>query len=355
MTARVDAMPIAAFLRRSAEVALDPALLLFAALVGFLLHFGLGLLTSRVLFVIGIIVIVFSTSALTKYAALVTRAIALGHEVPAADNAVFDYFRHLWAFTPWLALCLLYAVGWLIDRAAGAFWLIVYLAVVLPMLPAIIAVISVNTSLLTLFRVAALLRVIRILGVDYVKILASWLLILSLDLWLPLGGYLLTLLFCLQILWLFTSTGVVLYHHYLPLGIPVERLPAEERAQQREGAVITRERQTALDESYAFFSRGNEVGGLQRLRSYLEAHDDFDAWAWFLDRMRGWELPRPFLLVAQNQLPRLLESGDDGAALSLLIDCMKRDPDFTPRSDVRARLRKLLTGHPFAERASRWR
>ncbi|MEO0615952.1 MAG: hypothetical protein AAFY69_07420 [Pseudomonadota bacterium] len=97
------------------------------------------------------------------------------------------------------------------------------------------------------------------------------------------------------------------------------------------------------------------MGGLQRLCGYLEAHDDYDAWGWFLDRMRDWESPRPFVLVAQNQFPRLLEAGDRGAALSLLVECMKRDTDFSPRPENRARLRELLEGHPFAERAARWR
>ncbi|MEM1439081.1 MAG: hypothetical protein AAF545_05445 [Pseudomonadota bacterium] len=355
MIDRVDAMPVGAFLQRTVHVALDTALLIFAALVGFLMYFGINALQSPVTFVPGVLVLVFTTSALTKYAALVTRAVALGYEVPAADNAVFDYFRALWAFTPWLALCAIGGLGWALNAWLGIVALVVYLALVLPLLPAIIAVISVNASLLTLFRVGELTRVIRILGVDYLKIVVSWFVIISLDLVLPISGYLSVLLFCLQILWLFSSTGVVLYHHYLPLGIPVERLPADERQQKRDDAALNRERQSALDEAYGYFSRGNEVGGLQRLRGYLDAHDDFDAWSWFLDRMRGWELPRPFVLVAQNQFPRLLEAGDRGAALSLLVECMQRDPDFSPRPEHRARLRELLDGHPFAERAARWR
>lgn len=355
MIERVDAMPIRVFLQRTVHVALDTALLIFAVLVGLLLAFGLSAIQSKVTMVPGFIAVVFATSALTKYATLITRAVALGYEVPAADNAVFDYFRNLWAFTPWLALCALGGLGWAIDQGMGPVALAVYLLLLLPLLPAIIAVISVNASLLTLFRVGELTRVIRILGVDYLKILASWFVILSLDVVLPISGYLSVLLFCLQILWLFSSTGVVLYHHYLPLGIPVERLPADERQQQRDDAAVNRERQSALDEAYGYFSRGNEVGGLQRLSGYLEAHDDYDAWSWFLDRMRGWESPRPFVLVAQNQFPRLLEAGDRGAALSLLVECMQRDADFSPRPENRASLRELLEGHPFAARAAHWR
>ncbi|MEO0615951.1 MAG: hypothetical protein AAFY69_07415 [Pseudomonadota bacterium] len=233
MIERIDAMPIGVFLQRTVHVALDTALLIFAALVGFLLYFGLGAIQSKITLVPGVIAIVFATSALTKYATLITRAVALGYEVPAADNAVFDYFRNLWAFTPWLALCAVGGLGWVIDKGLGAAALTAYLLLVLPLLPAIIAVISVNASLLTLFRVGELARVIRILGVDYLKIVASWLVIVSLDVIFPITGYLSVLLFCLQILWLVSSTGVVLYHHYLPLGIPVERLPAEERRQQR--------------------------------------------------------------------------------------------------------------------------
>ncbi len=356
-----------AFLRRTGEVALDPAILLFCAFVAFVLDFGLGVAQSRFYLVPGIIAIVFATSALTKYATLVTRAVAFGHNVPAADNAVFDYFRQPWAFQPWLALAALFALTWAIGREFGSNVQAVWVLLLAPLLPAIIAVICVNTSLTTLFRVAELTRVIRILGSDYVKVLVGWAGIIALSFCLPvgvyvafgfvlpIGDYLSALLFCLQILWLFTSTGVVLYHHYLPLGIPIERLPAEERAQRREDAAILRERQAALDESYGYFSRGNEVGGLQRLRGYLEAHDDYDAWAWFADRTRDWESPRAFLLVAKNYLPRLLEDGNNGAALDLLVQCMQKDTDFAPRPEDRARLRELLSGHAFEERAARWR
>lgn len=357
MSRRVDAMPLGTFLRRTADVALDTGLLLFAALVALALHFGLGIVLSGSLALIvpAIIAIVFATSALIKYATLATRAVALGHDVPAADHAVFDYFRYHWAFAPWVALIILAATGWAVRYYLGTIAFAGYLLVVLPMLPAVIAVICVNTNLLTLLRIGELLRVIRILGVDYLKILAGWLVILALGVVIPLDGYLAVLLLCVQLLWLFTSTGVVLYHHYLPLGIPVERLPAAERAQRRESAAILRERQAALDEAYGYFSRGNEVGGLRRLQGYLEAHDDDDAWAWFADRTRGWESPRAFLLVAKNYLPRLLEAGNDGAALDLLVRCMQKDAGFSPRPEDRARSRALLEGHAFAERAAQWR
>ena len=275
--------------------------------------------------------------------------------MPAADNAVFDYFRYHWAFAPWAALVILAALGWGVRQYLGQLAFTGYLLIVLPLLPAAIAVICVNTSLLTLLRVGQLLRVIRILGVDYLKILAGWFVILGLGVVLPLEGYLAVLLLCAQLLWLFTSTGVVLYHHYLPLGIPVERLPADERVQRRADAATLRERQAALDEAYGYFSRGNEPGGLKRLRTYLEAHDDHDAWCWFADRTRDWESPRPFLLVAKNYLPRLVAAGNDGEALALLVHCMRIDPDFAPRPEDRARLRALLEGHAFADRAARWR
>ena len=287
--------------------------------------------------------------------------------MPAADNAVFDYYRQPWAFAPWLAIAAVGALGWWLHRAAGPLAATVYLAVVLPLLPAVIAVICVNANPWTLFRIGELVRVIRILGTDYLKILAGWLAIVvaghvlpvggyvAFGYVLPVGGYLSALLLCLQILWLFSSTGVVLYHHYLPLGIPVERLPVDERRRRQRDANVARERQQAIDEAYGYFSRDNEVGGLRRLRTYLELNDDAEAWGWFMDRMGDWESPRPFVLLARQYLPRLLAAGDDGAALELLIRCMRKDADFSPRPEDRVRLRQLLTGSPWAQRAQRWR
>lgn len=355
MSRDTDRMTIGQFLARTFDIVLDPAPLLFCALVGLILSVGLNLLDSRVFLVPAIFMIVYSTSALTKYTTMLTRAVALGHPVPAASDVVFDYLRHYWAFAPWVALLLLGALGYLVNETLGSVGLWLFLALTLPVVPAAIAVICLTSNLLTLFRYRELLRVIRLLGWDYVKVLAGWAVMIGVGALLPGYGYPTVLVLCLQLLYLFSSVGVVLYHHHQAVGVPVERLPKDERLRQRAEQALNRERQQVLDEAYGYFSRGNEIGGLRRLQSYLEQSSGDDTWDWFIDRMRGWETRRPFLLLARNYLTRLVEHDRDARAVELLLACMQLDPDFAPLPEVRATLRAKLDGHPFAERAARWR
>ena len=363
MSGAAGAMPVRAFLTQTTRVACDLAIVLFCALIALPMTFGLSLVSSPmpVFLAPGVLMLVFATSALMKYATLVSRALALGNVVPSAESAVFDYLRSLWAFAPWLALVMLNGIGIATWHYLGNTGLVAFLVLALPLVPAAIAVISVNRSPLSVFRIPSLLHVVRVLGSDYLKILIGWALIGLFGEWLRTHGalgmsYLAVLTGCLQIMYLFTSTGVVLFHHHRALEIPIERDTREARDAAYLQAGILKERRNALNQAYVFFSRGNNVGGLARLQQHFAEHgDDDDTWRWFLGEMRGWENRQPLLLLARNYLTRLLRAEDKSEAFRLMVECIETDPGFAPHPEDRAAARALMSERGYADAAARWR
>ncbi|MEL6869275.1 MAG: hypothetical protein AAFO81_05700 [Pseudomonadota bacterium] len=355
-----NAMSTGAFVRKTLSIAFDPAVVFFCALIAFPLTFGLSLSGSLQWLVIAVFLIVYSTSAIMKFATQVTRALALGQTVPSAQNAVFDYFRMSWAFAPWLSLSMLAALGAVVGLKLGDTALIVYAALVLPLVPAIIAVVSVNCQPLSMLRLPELLKVIAIMGVDYLKLLACWALIALVELvqpFLPVSMPLLVhaFVFLLQMMLLFVAAGVLLFQHRVALDIPVEREEKHIRQQWQRDAAVLSERRSVLGRAYVFFSRGNAPSGLECLRDYLREHDDDDSWQWFLDEMRGWEQRNPHLMLARNYFSHLVANDDRAGAAQLLLTCMSIDKDFAPHPHDRGYARRLLDGHAFAPLAEHWR
>jgi hypothetical protein len=89
-----------------------------------------------------------------------------------------------------------------------------------------------------------------------------------------------------------------------------------------------------LNHAYGFLSRGNRDGGLEHIYASLRDDPDPDgAWRWYLGQMLQWEDTYPGLLLAQQYLGRLLEHGDQVAAVKLMLRCRLIDASFRPLSD----------------------
>ncbi|MEL7312794.1 MAG: hypothetical protein AAFN07_14865 [Pseudomonadota bacterium] len=350
------------FFATLAEVVLDFGVLLFAALMSVLATFGLMALSSFALMVPGLIVLLVSTSAVIKYAAIVSRAIAFGLPIPSAPGSVLEHFSELWAFLPWLAMLLytgvLVAIAESVSVVAASF-----IAVLLiPLVPAAVGAIIVNRSIAPMFRVAGLIHIIRVTGVDYLKVLLVWLTLGALAWWLRgevsgmTSAFLAVLVGTLQVFALFAACGIVLFHHHRALGLPVRRDTKEARQQANAAKEQERERRAVLDQAYGFFSRENSVGGLQRIKSYVDTHpEDSDAIEWFLGRMQTWEQLTPALMLARNYITLLLASGDTTRdAVRVLRWCLKTDQRFMPHESDRQRAAELLEPYPEFERAKRW-
>lgn len=354
------AMPTGDFLRKTTAVAYDPAIVLFCGLISLPLTFGISLLDTLAFLVVALMMIVFTTSATMKYATLVTRALALGHPVPSAESSVFEYHRMPWAFAPWVSLVLLFAIGSLVELRLGATASTVYVVLIGPLVPAVIAVVSVNTQPLSMFRLPGLFKVISIMGVDYLKLLACWALTVfpAATQWLPVPDlplFVACALALLQMMFLFIAAGVLLFHHRIALGVPVEREEKSVRMQRSADAIEMKARNNVLGMAYSYFSRDNALGGLSCLRDYLQVHDDHDTWQWFIDQMQEWESRQPMLMLSRNYFSHLVAGDERAKAAQLLLSCLTVDRGFTPHPDDRAYARSLLSGHAFAALAEDWR
>jgi hypothetical protein len=96
-------------------------------------------------------------------------------------------------------------------------------------------------------------------------------------------------------------------------------------------AGLARRRTAVLNHAYGFVSRGNRDGGLEHVYQWLNGDPDPDAaWPWFLQQMLQWEDRFAGLLFAQQYLGRLLEMGDQVAAVKLMLRCRLVDPAFRP-------------------------
>lgn len=336
-----------AFFQRLAECLLDTAMLFCTGLLAILLTWALGLINSHFLMVIGFFVAVFATSALLKYATVVTRSLALGQEVPVPDSAIFDYFRNAWAFAPWFGLLAVNVVGLFLWQTLGTATAVIFVLVLAPLVPAGIAVAALTRRFWLMFHVPGLVRVVRALGPDYWRILVTWLALALFGAVLRgQGGFAFSFLTvwvgCLTLMAVFVATGIALFHHHEALGIPVERKSREDRQQQAEDAALLRQRRQVLDQAYGYFSRENRIAGLQRLKHYFEDNPDDDAgWDWFINEMFQWEDRTPGFALARNRFAHLAERDDEDAARALLMQCRGIDADFEVHPQDRVYARSL--------------
>lgn len=99
---------------------------------------------------------------------------------------------------------------------------------------------------------------------------------------------------------------------------------------------LERDRKRALNHAYGFISRDNRAGGFDHVFDYI-ARDPLpaDAWAWFFERMLGWENQQTALFFAQHYLHDLLQHGDQLQAVKVLLRCQLVDEQFRPMPDDR--------------------
>lgn len=328
-------MPLGEVLREIALPLTDAAPLMLMVLASVMTTFGLALSRSPVLFVIGIIVLVFITSAFMKYSTRVLAARATGFDVPAADLSVFDYFRDVWGLYPWLGHVLVTAVGLALWTRFGNLAGAAYLLLVAPLVPAAVAAAAVTRRFLSLFNVPGLLRIARLMGRDYLVLLVAWVALGLLAAWLRSRAPALVAVFagCFQTLAAFNLTGAMLFRHRRELDLPVRRETREVRDAEVEDKSLERLRRGVLDHAYGLISRGNVAGGVQHVRGYLQREEAGTAgWEWFLSEMRGWEPASARLSIARDYLGELRRHDDRGRAAAIVSECVASMPSFRPHA-----------------------
>ncbi|MEJ2297362.1 MAG: hypothetical protein P8X94_02440 [Woeseiaceae bacterium] len=112
--------------------------------------------------------------------------------------------------------------------------------------------------------------------------------------------------------------------------IPDRREPDAEKI----AADVNAARALALTHAYGFIRRDNRGGGFEHLFAAIERDPDpAGAWAWYFDRMLGWENPLHALFFAQHYVHDALAHGEDLKALKVILRCRLVNEQFKPFAD----------------------
>lgn len=132
------------------------------------------------------------------------------------------------------------------------------------------------------------------------------------------------------------------------IGLPREPSPGEVKA------AVDLERNKVLNHAYALISRGNRDGGFAHIDAYLDSCEEAGQTSlWFYFSMQAWDLGDAPLFYAQGLITRLLDRGDNAAAMKVLTGSLHRNESFRPRPEDRQRLQEIAeqTGNLQISRA----
>lgn len=321
--------------------------MLLAAIVFWVLG-ALGLLIAatlqNVIPFLGSMVLVFffavMVPALTGYLVQVVEWTSRRQAPPVADAELFLLLGRDWRLFPLVPAAALYVIhgvmsAWSPMAAAAVTFLLAILV-----LPLSLMLFSVTESRVESIKPWAMLRLLKRLWPDYGWTIPAllvfsivgglaWQVALPPALILAVGIYLL-MVFALLCGRLLTVVDVA---DETDIAAPREATADEL------DAAVTADRSKVLNHAYGLLSRGNRDGGFAHLDAYLDnCEDDAAAALWFYFQMQAWDLGDVPLFYAQGLIARLLDRGDDAAALKVLTSCLHRNENFRPRPEDRQRL-----------------
>ncbi len=86
-----------------------------------------------------------------------------------------------------------------------------------------------------------------------------------------------------------------------------------------------------MSHAYGFISRGNRDSGLAHIKEWIADDQDPEAaWAWYFNKMLGWENQQHALFFAQHYVHDLLRHGDTVPALKIIMRCRLINDRFKP-------------------------
>ncbi len=283
----------------------------------------------------GLFLMAFVLMATVRFLMMVLEARARGAEPETPGVEFFSLFGDGWNLFP-AALVVLFA--FLINATGAAFgiaWAAAVSVVICIIFPASLAVLAVTRSPLQSINPVTIVKLIsRCGGTLWIAILflhvAGWLAYLSNDLPSMLAS------FVQMYLWFayFSLLGSLIepYDLFAEVGIPA---PLEKGGDAID-ADIERHRVSALGHAYGFVSRDNREGGFKHLFSEIENDPDpVGAWAWYFNKMMGWEQNHHALFFAQHYIRDALRHGEELTALKVAMRSHHADEQFRPfREDI---------------------
>jgi hypothetical protein len=282
---------------------------------------------------LGLFLLALLVPTVFRFQMLVLEATAKGTRPEPLDADNLSIAGSAWALFP---LPLVIAVGWAAFSAWQRFGdgaAMIVLLIAGCVLPASLAVLAITRSPLQSINPVALGRLLKIAGSSFwiasvFLFVTSWL-CLQLDaLPLPVEVFVqLALMFSF-----FSVTGALIepYGLMADVYIPDAVEPGEEEIRGN----IEKHRVAALGHAYAFISRDNRKGGFDHIFEAIAGDaDPAGAWAWYFDRMLGWENPQHALFFAQHYVHDALRHGEHVAALKAIMRCRRVDERFKPFED----------------------
>lgn len=312
------------FLRELAYPASSSGTLI--ALITFLLLISLASAAGMLGIWLAIVVI----PAYLRYLTMIAEARARERDASPPGIEYFTLVGNAWTLFPVIPVVLLGVLVVETMQALGAAAALVVALLGVPVLPAIIGVLVITHSPPQSVDPRAIVRFIRGCGPSYAYAPLAAVLVVAVPLMLDvLPSWAQSLLEVYLLAAFFAVVGAVTRSAGLndDVDLPDGTEPDPDEALAEETADRTR----VLNHAYGFVSRGNRDGGLEHVYASLRNDPDPDeAWRWYLEQMLRWEDTYPGLLLAQQYVGRLLEHGDQLAAVKLMLRCSLVDVSFRP-------------------------
>lgn len=283
----------------------------------------------------GILVLILSLPPIFRYQMIVLETSAKGEKPRAFDAEFFSWTDSLWTFFPVLIAVFLAWAGASVYAAFGKIGVNVLLVFASAIVPAMMAVLAITHSALQSMNPIAIGRLLHATG-DSFWFASFYLLVVS---WVAVQAEQLPVM-ASNFIWLFAMfsfaavTGALLQPYGLvdDVSIP-ESLEASDEDVRRSMEVA---RASVLSHAYGFISRGNRDNGIDHIKEWIaDDRDPEAAWAWYFNKMLGWENPEPALFFAQHYVHDLLRHGESVQALKVIMRCQLINERFKPlREDV---------------------
>jgi len=287
--------------------------------------------------VLGLFLMFLIVPAVFRLQMIVLEARALGREPPPLDIQSFNWLGNAWSL---FSLPLFVLAGWSVLAAYAAFGeqagglALVTAAFILP---APLAILVITHSPLQSLNPVAIVRVLK----ECAPTLWMASVYLAVAGWLSIQAELLPWMIAnLVQMFLSVSFFSLLGSLIEPYGLMsnVSIPDPLERTEEEDAERLEKDRADVLSHAYAFISRGNRDGGFAHIVDRIDSEaDPAAAWAWFFGQMMAWENEQHALFFAQKYIHDMLQHGEKGPAVKVILRCQSVSEGFHPaREDLPA-------------------
>lgn len=281
---------------------------------------------------LGLWLMVVTVPAFLRYLTMIAEARAEGRDAAPPGIEYFMLAGNAWTLFPAVPVLFMAGLVSATGNAFGGMAATILWAGFALVFPALIGVLVITHSPLQSVDPRAMIHFIRGCGRGYWYAPAAAMLFVVGPMLLEfLPNTVVDLVEVYLIVVFFAVTGAIT--RGTSLFSEIDLPAAEEADEDKLRRALARRRAQVLDHAYGFVSRGNRDGGLEHVYRSLASDPDPDAaWPWYLEQMLRWADAYPGLLLAQQYLGRLLEAGEQVAAVKLMLRCKLIDESFRPLS-----------------------